>query len=88
MKGQPMPEAIKDFINERSYVSQEKGEAINDFIKDFDPIPNLSIYHDDVNPKEVKSHKADCNSQHDGLASKKLFADEFEPIPDVTIYHD
>ncbi|XP_021860195.1 organ-specific protein S2 isoform X2 [Spinacia oleracea] len=85
MKEQPMPEAIKDFINQR--------EAIKDFIKDFDPIPNISVYHDNViNLKELKSKKdSDCNSQHhdDELASKKkVFDDEFEPIPNVSVYSD
>ncbi|XP_021731619.1 organ-specific protein P4-like [Chenopodium quinoa] len=95
MKGQPMPEALKDFINQRSYENHEKKEAIiTNFIKDFDPIPNASAYHDDnvhVNSNELKSKKADCNDlveHHDKLASKKLFDDEFEPIPNVSAYNE
>ncbi|XP_021738580.1 organ-specific protein S2-like [Chenopodium quinoa] len=86
MKDQPMPEALEDFINQSSY---EKRETIKEFIKDFDPIPNISVYHDDsVNSKELKSKKADCKEEHhDKLASKK-FDDEFEPIPNISAYND
>uniref|UniRef100_A0A803LDU2 Uncharacterized protein n=1 Tax=Chenopodium quinoa TaxID=63459 RepID=A0A803LDU2_CHEQI len=89
MKDQLMPEALKDFINQRSYEGHEKRETIKEFIKDFDPIPNISVYHDDnVHSKELKSKKADCNSKHhDKLASKK-FDDEFEPIPYISAYND
>ncbi|KNA16577.1 hypothetical protein SOVF_087940 [Spinacia oleracea] len=83
VKEQPMPEAIKDFINQR--------EAIKDFIKDFDPIPNISVYHDNDVMKSQKDD-ADCNSKHhndDELApKKKQFADEFEPIPNISVYNN
>ncbi|XP_021738581.1 organ-specific protein S2-like [Chenopodium quinoa] len=93
MKGQPMPEALKDFINQKSYEGHEKKDTIiTGFIKDFDPIPNISAYHDDnaMKSKEMKSQKADCNDlvHHDKLASKKLFDDEFEPIPNVSAYNE
>ncbi|XP_057248149.1 organ-specific protein S2-like [Beta vulgaris subsp. vulgaris] len=90
MNEQYMPKAIKDFINQRSYEGLEKKGAIKDFIKDFDPTPNVSVYHDDIISKEMELKNVDCNSKHedDELASKKLFADEFEPIPNVSVYND
>ncbi|KMT00468.1 hypothetical protein BVRB_9g217690 [Beta vulgaris subsp. vulgaris] len=87
MKGQPIPESIKNFINQKSYEAHENEEG---FIKDFDPVPNISAYHeyDDANPKELRSNNDDCNTKHDGLASKKLAVDEFEPRPNISIYKD
>ena len=97
MNGQPIPEALKLFIYQRSY--QE--EAIKDFIKEFEPIPNVSAYHDDSKKlissefepiPNISAYHDDANpnqvkSQKQD-ASKKIFADEFEPIPNVTSYSD
>uniref|UniRef100_A0A803LP36 Uncharacterized protein n=1 Tax=Chenopodium quinoa TaxID=63459 RepID=A0A803LP36_CHEQI len=62
MKGQPMPEALKDFINQKSYEGHEKKDTIitdcNDLVHhdklaskklfddEFEPIPNVSAYNE------------------------------------------
>ena len=94
MKGEPMPESLEQFIISRSYnKDQYKAEIIKDFLKEFDPIPNISVYQNDVTPNEaVKSHKHAqyLKSEHDHddqSTSKKVFADEFEPIPNISVYN-
>ena len=94
MKDQPMPEAIKDLINLGPFENVEvnkygpSGEKL--FVGDFNPRPDVTIYHDDVNPNEVKSTKKDCNSNHDGPKSevKKPYMDDFEPRPNASVYND
>ena len=89
-----MPEAIKDLINLGPFENVEvnkygpSGEKL--FVGDFNTTPDTTIYHDDVNPNEVKSTKKDCNSNHDGPKSedKSPYMDGFEPRPNVSIYND
>ncbi|RVX12317.1 hypothetical protein CK203_010692 [Vitis vinifera] len=61
MKDQPMPEAVKELVDDPdfSFVSQENchtscsGARERDhFVKDFDSRPNGIIYHGHVEPKE------------------------------------
>ncbi|KAL2928536.1 Organ-specific protein S2 [Bienertia sinuspersici] len=61
-------------------------EQIEVFYKNFDPIPNVTAYHDD--DTGMKAQKEDCNSHHDGLKPKKLVGDEFEPKPTISVYKD
>lgn len=86
-----MPKALKDFINQRSYEDHKKRQDINKFMEVFDPIPNVSAYHDDSTQKEVKSQEnnADCNSlhNHELATSKTQFSNEFKQIANVAIYN-
>lgn len=94
MKGQPMPEAIKDLIKLGPFESAEvkkygpTGEQL--FVADFDTSPNIFSYHGDVNPNEIKSTKKDCDLHPDGSKSKdkKPYTDEFEPRSNVLQYND
>ena len=94
MKGQPMPEAIKDLINLGPFEAVEgnkygpTGEQL--FVADFDTSPRATVYLDDVNPNEIKSTDKDCNLHQDGSKSKdkKPYVDEFEPRPNVSMYND
>uniref|UniRef100_A0A7C9E858 Organ specific protein n=1 Tax=Opuntia streptacantha TaxID=393608 RepID=A0A7C9E858_OPUST len=94
MKGQAMPEAIKGLINLGPYENVEVKEyGPNEkkiFIGDFDPRPNIPLYHDDVNSNEVKSTNKDYNSHHDGPKpkDKKPYMDDFEPRPNLSVYSD
>ncbi|CAO2815077.1 unnamed protein product [Amaranthus hypochondriacus] len=85
MKGEPMPESLKQFIISRSYNKDEyKSELIKDFLKEFDPVPNISVYQNDVTPNEAV--KSDHHHDHQS-ASKKVFTDEFQPIPNISVYN-
>ncbi|XP_048499207.1 uncharacterized protein LOC104890996 [Beta vulgaris subsp. vulgaris] len=88
MKGHPMPEAIKVYVNGGSNEVSEKRNAFKDNSDDFDTTPNVTIYHDDADSLEVSKNKEDCNSQHDGISSKKLAVNNFKPRPSISTYND
>ncbi|XP_027356517.1 uncharacterized protein LOC113865912 [Abrus precatorius] len=58
MKGQPMPQAIKDLIGDpqASYAGKDR------FIRDFDVKPNVILYHTHVVPMKEK-HKPLAKNQ-------------------------
>ncbi|KAL2928543.1 Organ-specific protein P4 [Bienertia sinuspersici] len=87
MKDQPIPEAFKGMMEYRPSENNME-EEVEVFTKYFDPMPNISAYHDDVTEKEMKAPKEDCNSHRDGLKSKKLVGDDFKPRPTISIYND
>ncbi|PIA55677.1 hypothetical protein AQUCO_00700175v1 [Aquilegia coerulea] len=62
------------------------------FVKDFEPRPNVSVYHDEEDKSFVKDFEPRPNVSvyHDGELKdqKKAFADDFEPRPNASVYHD
>ncbi|GMN68601.1 hypothetical protein TIFTF001_037656 [Ficus carica] len=97
MKNQPMPEAIHALIieNSASTLSDEKtnchGNAnahdhhVNSFIKDFEPIPNLSAYPDD----KITDAKIQFTRSTGDVSTKEnmSFAKDFEPTPNLSAYN-
>ncbi|XP_050231034.1 organ-specific protein S2-like [Mercurialis annua] len=67
------------------------------FSDDFEPRPNLSVYHDDASDgKDGKSFVKDFEprpnlSVYDddvGLKEEKPFVNDFEPRPNLSVYSD
>ncbi|XP_034927395.1 organ-specific protein P4 isoform X3 [Populus alba] len=85
---------VKDFGPQPSATSYDNVKGERPFAEDFEPRPNVSVYHDDAALKGEKSFPEDFEprpniSVYDdgvGLKGKKSFSDEFEPRPSVTAY--
>ncbi|GAB4837923.1 hypothetical protein Ancab_027451 [Ancistrocladus abbreviatus] len=107
MNDQQMPEAIKGFMHDGDQETEKTKHCLDQidavhhgdeksFDKDFEPRPNVSVYHGEVVPDEKKSFVKDFEPRpnvsvyHDGVASedKKSFAKDFEPRPNVSVYHE
>ncbi|OAY45865.1 organ-specific protein P4 [Manihot esculenta] len=101
MKDQPLPEPIQELL--QASPTSSDGKTDSGMSKNFEPIPNASIYHDDIglqtkNPLS-QTHSLqnfepipDVSIYHDDIGKKPLnkesFAKKFEPRPDLTIYHN
>ncbi|KAG6762825.1 hypothetical protein POTOM_033349 [Populus tomentosa] len=85
---------VKDFGLQPSTTSDGVVKGERSFAEDFEPRPNVSVYHHDAALKGEKSFPEDFEprpnvSVYDdgvGLKGKKSFSDEFEPRPSVTAY--
>ncbi|KAA8545959.1 hypothetical protein F0562_020590 [Nyssa sinensis] len=66
------------------------------FVKDFEPRPNVSVYHDGTKLTEDESFvkgfdstpSATIDQGDGGLKGEKSFVKDFEPRPNVSVYHD
>lgn len=82
MKDRPMPEAIKDFLQQDAASSSSKAGQMVHFVKDFDARPNSIIYHghvehrggkpfgDEIRP-ELKKDKVSGEPLNWGLENHK-----------------
>ncbi|KDP44386.1 hypothetical protein JCGZ_20066 [Jatropha curcas] len=79
MKDQPMPEALQRLVGASSPDSftSTKEKADCHTTDNVEPIPDISIYHNDVILKAKKP-----------LNEKSFLKREFQPRPDVSIYHN
>ncbi|KAK9689255.1 hypothetical protein RND81_09G046700 [Saponaria officinalis] len=85
-----------------SYRDDTKSTVSELFIKNFDPVPNLSVYHDDAIDHEIDSMlnksfvegskpRPSITSHRDDTKSTKgesKFVRDFDPIPNLSVYHD
>ena len=68
------------------------------FTEDFEPRPNVSVYHDDGKLGEEKSFVKDFeprpnvsvyhDDEVDASKEDESFVKDFEPRPNVSVYHD
>ncbi|KAH7833773.1 hypothetical protein Vadar_009606 [Vaccinium darrowii] len=112
MEDKPMPEAIHSLLHQASasplstttqtdcHTSTEathNDETVKAFVKDFEPRPSATGYHDDST--KITGEKSFVNDfeprpnvsvYHDdaGLKKEKSFVKDFEPRPNVSVYHD
>ncbi|RVX12243.1 Organ-specific protein S2 [Vitis vinifera] len=112
MKDQPMPKAIEGVLSAKNPNCHTATEASNEqadqllkdfeqkvekaFAEDFEPRPNVSVYHDDSKVGEEKSFVKDFEPgpnlsvyHDDEVASKgdKSFVNDFEPRPNLSVYN-
>ncbi|XP_058190630.1 organ-specific protein P4-like isoform X1 [Rhododendron vialii] len=113
MKDQPMPEALHGLLPRGSvspllttaktdcHTSTEatnNNQTAKTYVKDFEPRPSVTGYHDDstkltgeksfANDFEPRPSVTGYHDDSTKLTGEKSFANDFEPRPSVTGYHD
>ncbi|MGD7340697.1 organ-specific protein, partial [Ralstonia pseudosolanacearum] len=101
-KEQTMRDARDDVLSNPELVPNKERKADchtptekeeKSFLENFEPRPNVSVYHDDSETSEGKTFVKDFEPRpnvsvyHDDSESK-AFVKDFEPRPNISVYHD
>ena len=92
---------LSDEKAEKADCHENEKSKIEFEIAEFEPRPNISVYHDDSEEPESKTLKDIVGSKatagnmnpkdklsFEAEAKKHAFEEDFEPRPDVTMYND